>query len=148
MAKTREELEAEAIEQYSTMMRSFKNAAIWMEIELTVPQLRTLMVLGQQGPMVIGQIAQSLNVGLSTGGHLVDRLVQAGLALREEDSGDRRRTVARLSPRGQELLARLMIGKQQMQARIHQLDEEDLRALLQGLHAINRLAQQEAILSA
>src|SRR2546430_14922462 len=86
-----------------------------MDIDITIAQLRTLLVLAEEGPLVIGQIAQRLGIGLSTGGHLVDRLVQAGLAERTEDVEDRRRTLAQLTPKGEELLTRLLNGLQQLQ---------------------------------
>jgi len=124
------------------MMRGLKATMgqAWMEIDLTLPQMRTLLVLAEEGPLVIGQIAQRLGIGLSTGGHLVDRLVQAGLAERTEDVEDRRRTLARLTPKGEELLTRLLSGLQQLQVWLHEVDQDDLAAFLQGLKAINRLA--------
>ena len=142
MSQTHEELEREVIAQYRTMMRGLKATMgqAWMEIDLTLPQLRTLFVLAEDGPLVIGQIAQRLGIGLSTGGHLVDRLVQAGLAERTEDVEDRRRTLARLTPKGEELLTRLLSGLQQLQVWLHEVDQDDLAAFLQGLKAINRLA--------
>src|SRR6185437_3315897 len=123
------------------MMRGLKATMgqAWMEIDLTLPQLRTLFVLAEDGPLVIGQIAQRLGIGLSTGGHLVDRLVQAGLAERTEDVEDRRRTLARLSPKGEELHARLLNRVQHIQTLIQKLDADDLAALLQGLRALNRV---------
>jgi len=143
--QTHEELEREALAEYRAMMRGFKatSGPVWMEIDLTLPQLRTLLILAEEGPLIIGQIAQRLGVGLSTGGHLVDRLVQAGLAERTEDAGDRRRTLARLTPKGEELHARLLSGVQQMQTWLHELDEDNLAAFLQGLRAINRLVNQK-----
>src|SRR5712691_5133295 len=102
------------------MMRGLKATMgqAWMEIDLTLPQLRTLLVLAEEGPLVIGQIAQRLGIGLSTGGHLVDRLVQANLAERTEDAEDRRRTLARLTPKGEDLYARLLNHSLQMQSLI------------------------------
>ena len=145
MYQAREELEREALAQYRAMMHRFKPTAIegWMEIDITLPQLRTLLILAEEGPLVIGQIAQRLGVGLSTGGHLVDRLVQAGLAERAEDTEDRRRTLARLTPRGEELHARLLNRVQHMHSLIQKLDEDDLAALLQGLRAMNRVLDGE-----
>jgi DNA-binding MarR family transcriptional regulator len=115
-----------------------------MEIDLTIAQLRTLLVLAEEGPLVIGQIAQRLGIGLSTGGHLVDRLVQANLAERTEDAEDRRRTLARLTPKGEDLYARLLNHSLQMQSLIQKLDDADLAALLQGLQALNRLVERES----
>ena len=146
MYQARDELEREVLAQYRAMMHSFKSssAEAWMEIDITFPQLRTLLILAEEGPLIIGQIAQRLGIGLSTGGHLVDRLVQAGLAERTEDSEDRRRTLARLTPKGEELHARLLNPVQQMQNLIQKLDEDDLASLLQGLRAINRVIVEES----
>src|SRR5256885_17256228 len=117
------------------MMRGLKATMgqAWMEIDLTLPQMRTLLVLAEEGPLVIGQIAQRLGIGLSTGGHLVDRLVQAGLAERTEGVEDRRRTLGRLTPKGEDLYARLLNPSLQMQTLIHKLESKDLEAFLQGL---------------
>jgi MarR family transcriptional regulator, organic hydroperoxide resistance regulator len=143
--QTREELESEVLAQYRTLGRAMKatHGPVWMETDLTIAQLRTLLVLAEEGPLVIGQIAQRLGIGLSTGGHLVDRLVQAGLAERAEDPEDRRRTLARLTPNGEDLYARLLNHTQQIQTWIQKLDDDDLAALLQGIQAINRVIEQE-----
>ena len=85
-----------------------------------------------------------MGIGLSTGGHLVDRLVQAGLAERMEDVEDRRRTLVRLTQAGEDLSTQLLSGIQQIPILIQQLEESDLSALLQGLRAINRLVDQQA----
>ncbi len=145
MIRTREELEREAIAQYRELGRALKatHGPVWMKTDLTIAQLRTLLVLAEEGPLVIGQIAQRLGIGLSTGGHLVERLVQAGLAERTEDPEDRRRTLARLTPKGEDLYARLLTHPQHMQTLIRKLDKDDLAALLQGLRALNRLLEEE-----
>src|SRR5258707_3851118 len=146
MQKAHEKLKCEVLPQYLEFMHRLKQTAIggWMEIDLTLPQLRTLLILAEEGPLVIGQIAQRLGVGLSTGGHLVDRLVQASLAERAEDTGDRRRTLARLTPAGEELHARLLNRVQHIQTLIQKLDADDLAALLQGLRAMNRILDEES----
>src|SRR5437868_249482 len=145
--QTREEVEREVIAQYRALGCALRASSgpVWMEIDLTIAQLRTLLVLAEEGPLVIGQIAQRLGVGLSTGGHLVDRLVQAGLAERTEDAEDRRRTLAQLTPKGEDLYARLLNHPLQIQMLIQKLDKDDLAALLQGLQAINRLVEQESV---
>src|SRR5437660_7575635 len=144
--QTREELEHEVIAQYRALGRALKatSGPVWMETDLTIAQLRTLLVLAEEGPLVIGQVAQRMGIGLSTGGHLVDRLVQAGLAERTEDPEDRRRTLARLTPKGEELHARLLNPVQHMQNLIQKLDEDDLAALLQDLRAINRVVVEQS----
>ena len=145
MNQTRDELDREVLAEYRALGRALKATSEpgWMEIDLTLPQLRTLLVLAEEGPLVIGQIAQMLGIGLSTGGHLVDRLVQAGLAERAEDTEDRRRTVARLTSKGEDLYARLLNRTQHMQTLIQKMREDELTALLQGLRALRRVIEEE-----
>jgi len=144
--QSREELEHEVVTHYRRLIHALKasSGTVWMEIDLTIAQLRTLLVLAEEGPLVIGQIAQRMSIGLSTGGHLVDRLVQAGLAERTEDAEDRRRTLAHLTPKGEDLYARLLNHPLQMQSLIQKLNDSDIAALLQGLQALNRLVDGES----
>jgi DNA-binding MarR family transcriptional regulator len=95
--------------------------------------------------MVIGHLAHRLGIGVSTGGHLVDKLVQAGLVERTEDSEDRRRTLAQLTPAGEELCAHLFdnMGRQ-MPSLIREMSEEDQAALLQGLRALVHVIEKKA----
>jgi DNA-binding MarR family transcriptional regulator len=145
--KTHEELVLEVVEQYRAYFHGFKAhvGPILKNIDLTLAQLRTLAILAEDGPLVIGQIAQRLGVGLSTGGHLVDRLVQAGLAERAEDAGDRRRTVARLTATGEAMYGQLRIGPQRLQSLLQEMDDNDLKALLQGICAMNRIIEKKAL---
>src|SRR5579863_6023593 len=146
MIQTHEELVLEVVEQYRTYFHGFKAhmGPILKNMDLTLAQLRTLAILAEEGPLVIGQIAQRLGIGLSTGGHLVDRLVQAGLAERTEDSEDRRRTLARLTPTGEDLYAQLRIGPGHLRALLQELDEVDLAALLQGMRAMNCILEKKS----
>lgn len=146
MEQTHEELVLEVLEQYQAYFHGFKAqvAPILKNIDLTLAQLRTLAILAEEGPLVIGQIAQRLGIGLSTGGHLVERLVQAGLAERAEDVEDRRRTVARLSHAGEDMYAQLRIGPRRLQALLQEMDDADLKALLQGINAMNRIIAKKA----
>jgi MarR family transcriptional regulator, organic hydroperoxide resistance regulator len=109
----------------------------WTEIDLSMAQLRTLHVILRQGEAAIGQVAQALGVRLPTASHLVERLVQAGLVLREEDPLDRRRSLARLSPQAQEYISGL---ERQAQAflrdRLGAMQPADRQALAHGLAAL------------
>ena len=147
MGQTHEELVLEVLEQYRAYFHGLKTqvSPILKNIDLTLAQLRTLAILAEEGPLVIGQIAQRLGVGLSTGGHLVDRLVQAGLAERAEDVEDRRRTVARLTPSGEAIYGQLRVGPLRMQSLLQEIDDSDLKALFQGISALNRVIEKKAL---
>lgn len=145
MMQTRDEREHEIIACQRAIMRMFRatSTEVLMKLDLSVAQLRTLSVLAEGGAMVIGQIAQRMGIGLSTAGHLVDRLVQAGLVERTEDVADRRRTLAHLTPGGEELYTRLLNSGLPMSRWVQRLNDEDLDALLQGLRAIRRVVEED-----
>src|SRR3989442_4894071 len=95
------------------MMHSFKasSAGAWMEIDITLPQLRTLLILAEEGPLVIGQIAQRLGIGLSTGGHLVCRLLLATTAERRAGAAGRCCTYSQFDPTYRNLHTRPASGR-------------------------------------
>lgn len=133
----------EAFESYCIVMRMLHSVAKphWLALDLTMAQLKTLLTLANAGPRTIGQVADVLGIGLPTASHLVDRLVQAGLAERTEDPADRRRTLARATAAGEELTRSLQQGgAEQLRNWLGRLDPADLDALLRGLRALVEVA--------
>ena len=109
----------------------------WADVDLTMAQLRTLVVLVDDGPCSIGHIASALGVSLPNASHLVDRLVRLDLAGRAEDATDRRRILASASAQGVDVLQSLRSGgHDQIRAALVRVDAEDLRALVHGLDAL------------
>lgn len=132
----------QALDAYSRIVRSVQAQTTpdWLTLDLTMAQLKTLLVLALEGPLTIGGLAEQLGVGLPTASHLTERLVQAGLAERSDDAGDRRRTLARLSARGAELIGRLRQGRrEQLQSYFAQLTPEELAGLVLGLQGLARV---------
>ncbi|HEU4792788.1 MAG TPA: MarR family transcriptional regulator [Nitrolancea sp.] len=115
-------------------------APVWLEVDLSMAQVRTLMVLSCEGRSTVGKLADRLSVSLPTASHLVDRLVHADLAERAEDPSDRRRMLVRLTQQGEDLAGRLRQGNQEpFRLCLTQLSDEDLAALCQGLQALVRV---------
>jgi DNA-binding MarR family transcriptional regulator len=81
--------------------------AEWLSLDLTLAQLRVLLVLKARGPRRMSDIAAVLGIALPTATGIVDNLVRKGLAVREADPQDRRLVICRLSPQGQNLINRL-----------------------------------------
>jgi DNA-binding MarR family transcriptional regulator len=141
----RERLVLAAFDGLRALMRTQQtiSAPIWADLEISVAQLKTLFALATEGPATIGQVAEHLDISLPTASHLVERLVQAGLAERLEDPSDRRRALARLTPRAEELTGRLFGCAHRMHGWLGKLDDADLAALAQGVGALLRVADQE-----
>ena len=134
----------EITETYRAIFRSLwaATAPAWIDLDLSMAQLKTLIVLSKEEPATIGQVAESLGIGLPTASHLIERLVQAGLAERTEDPLDRRRTLARLSPQGEELSERLRQGsRDRLRDWLAQLSDDERAALLYGLRALRQVSQ-------
>lgn len=123
---------------------SASSRQIWVELDLSMAQLKTLITLYDAGALPIGQIAEALGIGQPTASHLVDRLVQSGYIDRTEDQIDRRRTLAELSPPGNELVEKLReVRVEPMQRWLAQLDDATLAALHMGIVALAATAKAE-----
>lgn len=108
----------------------------WLDLQLTVPQLRALFIIAHGQSSSVTQIAQHLGIGEPTASYLIDRLVQSRLVERAEDPEDRRRTLVQLAPAGRELIDKLLGWEDLLGGLLYRLDAEDLSALRQGLRAI------------
>ena len=72
--------------------------------EVTLPQLRTLVVVSLQGPQTVSALAERLDVHASTMTRMCNRLVTRGLVARKPSALDRREVVIELSVQGQGLV--------------------------------------------
>jgi DNA-binding MarR family transcriptional regulator len=114
----------------------------WMELDLTMAQIKTLFVLFHTPAAPIRTVADYLGIGRPTASHLVEKLVRAGLVQRSEGVPDRRFTLAGLTAQGEDLVVRLYQGgEEQYRVWVSQLGEADRAALLQGLRALSQIAQ-------
>jgi len=101
--------------------------AEWFSSDLTVAQLRVLLVLQSSGASRMSDIASVLDVALPTATGIVDKLVKKELVIRETDPQDRRLVICRLSDGGQDLINRLWTsGQFQMERLLNGLNEEEL----------------------
>ncbi|HEY7418096.1 MAG TPA: MarR family transcriptional regulator, partial [Ktedonobacteraceae bacterium] len=117
----------------------------WQGLNMTMAQLKVLLTLSMKRSAAISKLAHILNVSHPTASQLVDRLVQAGLVERVEDTTDRRVTLARLTEAGTALAQSLWHGRTgHLHDRLAQLDEQDLIALRQGLRALSCIMVQSS----
>ena len=79
----------------------------WLRLDLTMPQLKVVLLLFISGPSRMSEIASALGVSLATATGVVDRLVERDILTREGDPGDRRVVLCRLSEKGEELMSGL-----------------------------------------
>jgi DNA-binding MarR family transcriptional regulator len=79
----------------------------WLNSDLTVAQLRVLLVLQAQGPSRMSDVASVIGVTLPTATGVVDNLVRKKFVVRENDPQDRRLVICRLSDQGHELINKM-----------------------------------------
>lgn len=102
--------------------------------EVTLPQLRILVLASERGSLNNGAVAAALDVHLSNATRLCDRLVAAGLVNRREAKNDRRHVELTLTARGAQLVADVMDHRR-----------ASLESILQGIPADTRGALASAL---
>lgn len=119
-------------------------APVWIDLELTMSQVKGLRTLAHHNPATITQIADVLKISQPTASQLVDRLVQGGFAQRSEDPTDRRRMLVRLSKKGQQLHERLRgVWRARFRTWLQRMDTDELEALHRGYDALARIVSAE-----
>ena len=115
----------------------------WQGLDMTIPQIRTLVLLERMGPLRMGNIAIYLGRALSATTTVMDRLVEKGLVDRVADPSDRRVVICQLSESGEQAITRFWrIGRERIQIVADLLDEEQLETVVQGFELI-RWAEEE-----
>lgn len=116
----------------------------WLSLDLGMGQLKAVMVLAKR-QLTVGGLARAMNLSESSVSLLVDKLVTRGLAARETDPVDRRRTLVVASEEGVLLVERLRRSRwEQFAGWLEQMDEPDLRMLTQGLDALSEVIERES----
>ena len=109
----------------------------WRGVDLSIPQIKTLVLLDNMERMRMGAIAQYLGSTLSASTSIVDRLVDKGLIVRGSEPGDRRVVVCKLSKAGQRTLAEFWnVGNSKIEAIASRLSPEQLEAVVDALEII------------
>ena len=133
--KSREELTQRLVESVEHLNRQLRldRLSEWQDLDLTIPQAKTLFLLERQGPQRMGTIAGALGIAVSATTTVVDRLVERGLATRLSDPTDRRVVICELTEQGRQAADRFWtIGQERLQALADHLQAEQLTGLVQA----------------
>jgi DNA-binding MarR family transcriptional regulator len=79
----------------------------WLHLNLTMPQLKVVLLLYMNGACRMSEIASALGVSLATATGVLDRLVERDIVRREGQPDDRRVVLCRLSDKGEQLISGL-----------------------------------------
>lgn len=117
----------------------------WASLSLSRAQLRILVLLHQEGPASVGQLASALGVTLPSVTATVDRLVHAGYVQRADDPADRRRVINQLTTEGTALIRRLHEGKRtRLVAALERLSHEELSNFSEILAHLDAILSESA----
>jgi DNA-binding MarR family transcriptional regulator len=112
-------------------------AASCAELELSAPQVHTLLALGHEGPLPMGDLARRVAVTEKTVTGLVDRLQRDGLVERRRDEVDRRVIHVALTGPGEALSRRLdaevLQAITRLLGRLDAADRRDLFRIIEKL---------------
>ncbi len=113
---------------------------IWAQLDLTISQLKAIILLDVNGPMTIGTLGNRLGIGRPSASILTDQLVHLALVERVEDKKDRRRTLVHITALGSGMVLHLLRGNTEMMRNWYEcLSDEELAALQVGFRGLARV---------
>ena len=113
----------------------------WLNIDLTMPQLKIVLLLFADGPSRISTLASALGVSWATTTGITDRLVRHDLIVKESDPGDGRAVVCRLSGKGREMITRLWkLGESRARSLLKEVTNENLKIMCEAKEIILQAA--------
>jgi DNA-binding MarR family transcriptional regulator len=137
---------AALLHQLDELHASFDRRALssWAEpllsTPLTMQQLKVLTLIAAERDRATGHdLAEAMRVSVATMSGLVDRLVEHGMVRRGDDPDDRRIRRLSVTATGTATLRSLISSGSTMPPQVlERLADEDLRALVRGLVALDR----------
>src|SRR5580698_4553026 len=109
--------------------------------DLTLPQHRTLVVLAEQGPRHLADLAQALGVSPSTATRMCDRLVRKRLITRTRDEVDRREVDLALTNAGRALVDEVAHRrKSELRKLVGEVGKDERERLIAALRSVAEAA--------
>jgi DNA-binding MarR family transcriptional regulator len=114
----------------------------WMNLNLTIPQLKSLFLIAREGSMNTKSLAKELGVTPSNVTGIIDRLVRQGLVSRQENPEDRRMLELRVTDKGETILTSLREETiSSMSEVLSRMNTEELSWLSRGLASLAKAAE-------
>ncbi len=120
-----------------TMMQDTPDT--WMDLSLTVGQLKSLSFIDFHRSTNLRKLATALGVTPPSATRIIDNMVKQGLVSRAENPENRRMLLLKTTDKGKAALAKLrQSGVSRLAGILARLSLEELSALAQGLAAVAR----------
>jgi DNA-binding MarR family transcriptional regulator len=109
--------------------------------DLTLPQHKTLVVLAEQGPRHLADLAGALGVSPSTATRMCDRLVRKRLITRTRDEVDRREVDLALTPQGKQLVDEIAHKRQtELRKLVGGVPKDERERIIEALRSVSEAA--------
>ncbi|SFC64696.1 transcriptional regulator, MarR family [Nocardioides terrae] len=116
-----------------------------VEDQVTLPQLRVLVLIASRGTLNLNALAEAMNVHPSNASRSCDRLVAAGLLSRTESPLDRRHLILGLTDQGRELIGTLVEHRRVAIGHVlERVPESRRRALVNAMRAFGKAAGESS----
>ena len=116
-----------------------------LSLDLTMGQFKAMASVTTLGPQPVGELGRRLGISEPAASLLVDKLEELGLASRERDPQDRRRSLVTATAAAEELAGRLRQGREDhVQGWLGALSRAELEGLLRGLKGLLRASSEAA----
>jgi len=140
--------EEELVQRVADLIRQMrrvvqqKSMATWIDLDLTLPQLKTLLFIAEHGPTNSKMIAERFGVTSSNVTRTIDVLVKQKLVSRRENPADRRILELRLTEKGENMITGWKEDTDSFIVEpLGRMSAEDLSTLESGLSLLIRVAE-------
>lgn len=114
-----------------------------LDESMTLPQLRTLVVLSSHGEMNLNRLAEILDVNASSAMRMVDRLLAIGLVTRRENPENRRHTLIGASDEGLAVVRKVTSRRsREIKKIVARMPNEDRESLVRALRSFTEAAEE------
>jgi len=141
----KDELIQEIIELQRRVNRFLRESDtdVWMDLTLSVPQLKSLFFITDQGRTSSRKLAERLKVTPSNITGIMDRLVEQGLVSRTENPEDRRVLLLQATAQGEALVAKLREKRNsQLSLALQVLNPPELAGIARALAVLARVTEE------
>jgi MarR family transcriptional regulator, organic hydroperoxide resistance regulator len=141
------ELIKEVVELNRRVNRAMRQSTpdAWMQVNMTVPQVKSLFFISNAGSTNIKKLANALQVTPSNLTGVIDRLVEQGLVTRMENPGDRRMTILQPTEKGESLVSELRERRiSYLSQALADLSPQELKTIGDGLDLLARVTEAQA----
>ncbi|MCY7779225.1 MarR family transcriptional regulator [Bacillus haynesii] len=111
----------------------------WMKLDLSMPQMKVLMLLNNHGTLKVSEIAEKMGASLSNMTGLLSRLEQANFIKRTHSEQDRRTIVVELTEDAKGIFRGLYKkGHEKLKKALQKLNEQEKIKVNEGLTILEK----------